>query len=83
MPENGTNRSAPKSVEELAIDGGTPARTIPLPLQLRVQVADSLFERSILFAIPSCLSEQDEDDIIRALYKVLSHFLAPAPVQRA
>ncbi|MEK7751771.1 MAG: DegT/DnrJ/EryC1/StrS aminotransferase, partial [Acidobacteriota bacterium] len=34
-------------------------------------VADDLFERSILLAIPSCLSEQDEDDIIRAFDKVL------------
>ncbi len=35
-------------------------------------VADSLFERSILLAIPSCLSAQDEDDIIRAFVRVLS-----------
>ena len=34
-------------------------------------VADSLFERSVLLAIPSCLSEKDEDDIIRAFDKVL------------
>lgn len=40
--------------------------------------ADSLFERSLLLAIPSCLAEQDEDDIIHAFDKVLSHFLAPA-----
>ena len=33
--------------------------------------ADSLFERSILIAIPSCLTEKDEDDIIRAFEKVL------------
>jgi 8-amino-3,8-dideoxy-alpha-D-manno-octulosonate transaminase len=33
--------------------------------------ADSLFERSILIAIPSCLTEQDENDIIRAFEKVL------------
>ena len=33
--------------------------------------ADSLFERSILLAIPSCLTEQDEADIIRAFEKVL------------
>jgi len=37
--------------------------------------ADSLFERSILLAIPSCLTEQDEDDIIRAFDKVLSALL--------
>jgi 8-amino-3,8-dideoxy-alpha-D-manno-octulosonate transaminase len=35
-------------------------------------VADSLFERSILLAIPSCLTELDEDDIIHALRKVLA-----------
>ncbi|MBZ5566132.1 MAG: DegT/DnrJ/EryC1/StrS family aminotransferase, partial [Acidobacteriia bacterium] len=34
--------------------------------------ADSLFERSILMAIPSCLTEQDEQDIVRAFDKVLS-----------
>jgi dTDP-4-amino-4,6-dideoxygalactose transaminase len=34
-------------------------------------VADSLFERSILLAIPSCLSEEDERDIIRAFEKTL------------
>ena len=33
-------------------------------------VADSLFERSILLAIPSCLNEIDENDIIRAFRKV-------------
>jgi dTDP-4-amino-4,6-dideoxygalactose transaminase len=34
-------------------------------------VADSLFERSIILAIPSCLTERDEDDIIQAFEKVL------------
>jgi len=34
--------------------------------------ADSLFERSILIAIPSCLSTDDEADVIRAFRKVLS-----------
>ncbi len=34
-------------------------------------VADSLFERSIIVAIPSCLTEHDEDDIITAFEKVL------------
>lgn len=34
--------------------------------------ADSLFERSILVAVPSCLTKQDEDDIIAAFQKVLS-----------
>jgi 8-amino-3,8-dideoxy-alpha-D-manno-octulosonate transaminase len=33
-------------------------------------VADSLFERSILIAIPSLLTERDESDIIRAFEKV-------------
>jgi dTDP-4-amino-4,6-dideoxygalactose transaminase len=36
-------------------------------------VADSLFERSILLAIPSCLSEKDEDEIIHAFRKVFAH----------
>jgi dTDP-4-amino-4,6-dideoxygalactose transaminase len=35
-------------------------------------VADSLFERSIIIAVPSCLTQQDEDEIIRAFEKVLS-----------
>ncbi|HXW91522.1 MAG TPA: DegT/DnrJ/EryC1/StrS family aminotransferase [Terriglobales bacterium] len=34
--------------------------------------ADSLFERSLLLAIPSCLTEDDEDDIIHAFRKVLA-----------
>jgi dTDP-4-amino-4,6-dideoxygalactose transaminase len=34
--------------------------------------ADSLFERSILLAIPSCLTKQDEEDVIAAFTKVLS-----------
>jgi len=34
-------------------------------------VADSLFERSILIPIPSCLTKRDEDDIIHAFQKVL------------
>ncbi len=33
--------------------------------------ADSFFERSVLIPIPSCLTEQDESDIIRAFEKVL------------
>jgi 8-amino-3,8-dideoxy-alpha-D-manno-octulosonate transaminase len=37
--------------------------------------ADSLFERSILIAIPSCLTEKDEDEIIQAFDKVLSAVL--------
>ena len=35
-------------------------------------VADSLFERSILIPIPSCLTRQDEDDMIRAFEKSLA-----------
>jgi dTDP-4-amino-4,6-dideoxygalactose transaminase len=34
-------------------------------------VADSLFERSILLAIPSCLTVQDEEDIVKAFRKIL------------
>ena len=45
-------------------------------------VADSLFERSILLAIPSCLTQQDEDDIIRAFDKVL-RALVVGPVKRS
>jgi 8-amino-3,8-dideoxy-alpha-D-manno-octulosonate transaminase len=33
--------------------------------------ADSLFERSILIPIPSCLTDRDEQDIIDAFNKVL------------
>lgn len=39
-------------------------------------VADSLFERSIILAIPSCLTERDEDDVIRAFEKVIPALLA-------
>jgi 8-amino-3,8-dideoxy-alpha-D-manno-octulosonate transaminase len=35
-------------------------------------MADSLFERSILLPVPSCLTQTDEDDIIRGFDKVLS-----------
>jgi 8-amino-3,8-dideoxy-alpha-D-manno-octulosonate transaminase len=38
--------------------------------------ADSLFERTILIAIPSCLTSQDEDDIIAAFTKVLTSISA-------
>jgi dTDP-4-amino-4,6-dideoxygalactose transaminase len=37
-------------------------------------VADGLFSRSILLAIPSCLSESDEDDIVHAFSKVVAHY---------
>jgi 8-amino-3,8-dideoxy-alpha-D-manno-octulosonate transaminase len=33
--------------------------------------ADSLFERTILLAIPSCLTEKDEQDVIDAFEKIL------------
>ena len=38
-------------------------------------VADSLFERSILLPIPSCLTGKDEDQIIEAFEKVLEALL--------
>ncbi len=38
-------------------------------------VADSLFERSILIAIPSCLTPGDEGDIIHAFAKVLGVYM--------
>jgi len=38
-------------------------------------VADSLFERSILLPIPSCLTTRDEDDIIHAFEKVIGALL--------
>jgi 8-amino-3,8-dideoxy-alpha-D-manno-octulosonate transaminase len=37
--------------------------------------ADSLFERTVLIAVPSSLTKQDEDDIIHAFQKVLSALL--------
>jgi dTDP-4-amino-4,6-dideoxygalactose transaminase len=37
-------------------------------------IADSLFERTILLAIPSCLTKQDEQDILNAIEKVLRNF---------
>jgi len=39
-------------------------------------VADSLFERSIILAIPSSLTEREENDIIRAFQKVYRAILA-------
>jgi dTDP-4-amino-4,6-dideoxygalactose transaminase len=38
-------------------------------------VADSLFERSLLLAIPSCLTDQDETDIMQAFAKALRTYL--------
>lgn len=37
--------------------------------------ADSLFERTILLPIPSCLTTRDEDDIIHAFDKVIGALL--------
>lgn len=37
--------------------------------------ADSLFERSIVIPVPSCLTRPDEDDIIHAFKKVLTALL--------
>jgi 8-amino-3,8-dideoxy-alpha-D-manno-octulosonate transaminase len=37
-------------------------------------VADSLFERTLLLAIPSSLTDQDEQDIIHAFHKVLTSY---------
>lgn len=37
-------------------------------------VADSLFERTILLAVPSNLTKQDEQDILNAFEKVLGNF---------
>lgn len=34
--------------------------------------ADSLFEKTILIAIPSCLTRQDEEDVVAAFTKVVS-----------
>ncbi len=41
-------------------------------------VADSLFSRSILIPIPSCLTRRDENDIIHAFEKTLSALLPGA-----
>jgi 8-amino-3,8-dideoxy-alpha-D-manno-octulosonate transaminase len=38
--------------------------------------ADNLFERTCLLAVPSCLTEHDEDDIIAAFDKVLPAFFS-------
>lgn len=47
--------------------------------------ADRLFETSSILDIPSCLTRQDEDDIIGAFEKVLSsaEFAAPAEAEHA
>ena len=36
--------------------------------------ADSLFERSVIMSIPSCLSTQDEDDIAKVFRKVMHYY---------
>jgi dTDP-4-amino-4,6-dideoxygalactose transaminase len=53
-------------------------------------VADSLFERSILLPIPSCLTSEDEDGIIQAFERVLrscrhgsTPLLPPSPAAEA
>jgi 8-amino-3,8-dideoxy-alpha-D-manno-octulosonate transaminase len=47
------------------------AQSMPNYAKGSCPAADDLFERSILLAIPSCLVEEDEEDIIRAFRKVL------------
>jgi len=46
-------------------------------------VADGLFERSIIISIPSCLSSEDEDDIIHAFKKVLTPYCGEVSLTRA
>jgi 8-amino-3,8-dideoxy-alpha-D-manno-octulosonate transaminase len=77
-------------VERLSVDGnGFPwqlAENAALPQRYgkgTCPVADSLFERSIIMSIPSCLTAEDEDDIIRAFEKVLAHFCQPAKSAQA
>lgn len=56
-----------KLAENTGLGGGYAKGTCPK--------ADSLFERSILLPIPSCLTKRDEDDVIHAFEKVLSALL--------
>jgi dTDP-4-amino-4,6-dideoxygalactose transaminase len=37
-------------------------------------VADGLFEKSIIMSIPSCLTSEDEADVIQAFTKVMNHY---------
>jgi len=37
-------------------------------------VADGLFEQSIIMSIPSCLTPEDEADVIQAFTKVMNHY---------
>jgi dTDP-4-amino-4,6-dideoxygalactose transaminase len=46
-------------------------------------VADSLFGRSIIMSIPSCLGSQDESDIVHAFTKVLNYYCGKASLTRA
>jgi hypothetical protein len=50
-------------------ENGSPARDYS---KGACPAADDLFERSIILAIPSCLTEQDENDIIAAFEKTLN-----------
>jgi 8-amino-3,8-dideoxy-alpha-D-manno-octulosonate transaminase len=59
-----------KLAENAGLGGGYDKGTCP--------VADSLFERSILIAIPSCLTPRDEEDIIHAFAKVLDVYMPQA-----
>jgi len=65
-------------VNKASIDGHGFPWNLPENAGLRMEyrkgtcpVADSLFERSILLAVPSSLTPRDEDDIILAFQKVL------------
>lgn len=46
-------------------------------------VADGLFERSIIMSIPSCLTSEDEADIIQAFKKVLTQYCGKVSLTRA
>jgi 8-amino-3,8-dideoxy-alpha-D-manno-octulosonate transaminase len=70
-------------VKQTSIDRSGFPWTLPANSGLRTEyakktcpVADGLFERSILLAIPSALTEKDENDIIRAFEKVYLALLA-------
>jgi len=69
-------------VEQTSADGrGFPwslpqnAGSVPNYRKGACSAADSLFERSLLLAIPSCLTERDEEDVIHAFEKVLGALL--------
>jgi len=46
-------------------------------------VADGLFERSIIMSIPSCLTSENEADIIQAFKKVLTQYCGKVSLTRA